>query len=400
MTTDLAHFFWEGRDAHGRRVQGERQAPGIASLRWLLAEESIELTHAERTRPCALPPAARTLLFRQWATLLAAGVPLLQAVSITRSHLENPAAGRILDAISRQLQGGASLHDALARHPASFDALSLQLVAAGELSGRLDILLERLAEHGERMLALRDRLRTALFYPFLVVALALLLTGALLAFVIPTFADLYRDAGVVLPLPTRIVLILSDAVLDFGLPALFILAAGAVYLRHIWMRGGARDGKLRARLDRLLLRLPVLGPVVTRITLARWANTFATLFAAGVPLDQVLAAAAGAARNHAFAETLPALRAAVNAGQPLSRALAEAGIFTPIVIEMCAVGEESGALDTMLGRVALYYEREAGEAVARLSRLLEPVLMLVLGLIVGGIVIAMYLPVFRLGSVL
>lgn len=408
---DPRPFAWRGRDAQGQPVSGERFAAGAASLRWSLAEAGIEVDEVrpvrrgwrfaswlnfQRGRQRVSRARDHVLFMRQLATLLRAGVPLLQALGVTETSQTGSDLRLVIAQLQQRLKGGQALSVAMQAYPRHFDVLTCRMIAAGELSGALDVMCDRAASYQERMLNLRDKVRTALFYPAMVLLMALFLTLALLLFVIPGFARLYADAGALLPWPTRVVLAISDGLMAYGpwILALLLVVGGVLG------QFGSRWPALRVAMDRLVLHVPVLGGLVTRAALARWAGTFAALFAAGIPLRQTLEAAGGATGHTTYTETIAALQADVTAGQTVSVALARARVFPPMVVQMAAVGEESGSLDSLMAKVADYYEQEVAETIARLSNLVEPVLMVVLGLLIGGVVIAMYLPVFRMGSVL
>ncbi len=402
----LRPFAWQGRDAHGQPVKGERLAAGAASLRWSLAESGIQVDelrpvshgfplNLKLRRQAAAKARDYVLFMRQLATLLRAGVPLLQALGVTEASQTGHDLRRVIAQLRQRLEGGQALSAAMQAYPRHFDALTCRMIAAGELSGALDVMCDRAAGYQERMLNLRDKVRTALFYPAMVLVMALFLTLALLLFVIPSFARLYADAGALLPWPTRVVLSISDGLMAYGPWALGLLMVGGLLGRF-----GSRWPALRAAWERFLLHIPLLGGLITKAALARWAGTFAALFAAGIPLRQTLEAAGGAAAHSVFSGAGASLQVDVTAGQTVSAALARARVFPPMMVQMAAVGEESGSLDALMAKVADYYEQEVAETVARLSNLIEPVLMVVLGLLIGGVVIAMYLPVFRMGSVL
>lgn len=406
-TPTLHLFTWQGHNAQGQPVSGEQRAAGAASLRWSLAENGIQVDEVRpvrrgfplnfRLRRQAAAKARDHVLFmRQLATLLRAGVPLLQALGVTEASQTGADLRGVIAQLRQRLEGGQALSAAMQAYPRHFDALTCRMIAAGELSGALDVMCDRAAGYQERMLNLRDKVRTALFYPVMVLFMALLLTLALLLFVIPSFARLYADAGAILPWPTRVVLSISDGLMAYGPWALVLL----MMVGGLLGRFGSRWPALRAGLDRVVLHIPLLGGLITKAALARWAGTFAALFAAGIPLRQTLEAAGGAAAHTVYVGAGPSLQADVTAGQTVSAALARARVFPPMMVQMAAVGEESGSLDALMAKVADYYEQEVAETVARLSNLIEPVLMVVLGLLIGGVVIAMYLPVFRMGSVL
>lgn len=399
--SDYQTYEWHGRNAGGEVLSGQREAPSEAGLRWLLAQEGIELTRAAPRRHTSprsrrIGVREKALVMRQLATLIKAGVPILQSLEVTREGMENSAMQALLADLEGKLQGGQALAAAMNAHPDHFDPLAIRMVAAGELAGALDVMLERVADHQERMLAVRSKVRTALFYPTMVLVLALLLTLALLLFVVPTFANMYTQSKVSLPLPTQIVITASTVVMDYGVYVLPLLVLAVVGLARRYRQSPA----LRERLESVLLHLPVIGGIITKAALARWARTFASLFAAGIPLAQTLDAAAGASDSARFRRALNGIRNDVAAGFPLAYALKNTGVYPAMMVQMTAVGEESGALDAMLAKVADYYEQQMNESVARLSTLMEPAIMAVIGVVVGGIVIAMYMPIFNMGSVL
>jgi type IV pilus assembly protein PilC len=395
-------YAWVGRDAEGQAVRGERLAAGVASLRWALQAGGVHLEHAQPVRRVglwtrgAVHARDQVIFMRQLATLLRAGVPVLQALEIAEVSQAEPVLRTVIGNVRQRLAAGQTLSDAMQAHPRHFETLTTRMIAAGELSGALDTMCDRAASYQERMLKLRDTVRTAMFYPAMVLSLAMLLTLALLVFVIPSFAQLYADAGALLPWPTRWVMAVSTALMEYGL-WLVVLALGVgVVLRRMW----GRWPRVRGWMDALLFRLPILGAVMAKAALARWAGTFSALFAAGIPLHQTLSAASGAAGHLRYSEVLGALQADISAGKTVSASLLRARVFPPMMAQMAAVGEESGSLDSLMAKVAEYYEHEVAEAVARMSSLIEPLMMVVLGLIIGGVVIAMYLPVFQMGSVL
>jgi type IV pilus assembly protein PilC len=398
---DYKTFAWYGRSVSGEALSGEREAPSEAALRWLLEQEGIQLTRAmagkeKKSVSRRISTREKALVMRQLATLIKAGVPILQALEVIREGMENAAIQTLLADLEGKLQGGQALAAAMSVHPNHFDALACRMVAAGELAGALDVMLERVADHQERMLALRGKVRTALFYPATVLVMAVALTLALLVFVVPIFSGMYAQSKVALPVPTQIVIGASRFVMEQGLYALLLLVLAAV----LFVRQYRRSPALREKSEVLLLRLPVIGGILAKASLARWTRTFASLFSAGVPLAQILEAAAGASDSVRFRQALNGIRSDVAAGFPLAVALRNTGVYPAMMVQMTAVGEESGALDTMLGKVADYYEREMNETVARLSTLMEPAIMVLIGTLVGGIVIAMYMPIFNMGSVL
>lgn len=420
-------FVWRGRDASGHVVQGETRAASAATLRWQLARREITMLSAVRqplwrgwlkvpqTWPgwrglrAPVAPRERVLVMRQLATLLGAGVPLLQALQVTAASRQkvsgagaaraDPMAG-VLALLQQYLHAGYSLAEAMAHFPDFFDALTRQLVAAGELSGTLGPMCEQAAGYLERSLVLREKVHTALLYPLTVISMALLMTLALLLWVIPGFATLYANAGAALPWPTRLVMQVSEGLQQWGgwiglALSLAWLVLGGLERQIPFLRRQLPQGRFW-----LLIHTPLLGSLLWQAALARWASTLATLLGAGVALPQALAAAVGAGHWPALLASQDTVIHAVQAGQTVATALQSHPVFPPMLVQMASVGEESGALDVLMHRAADYYEQQVTEAIARVSSLIEPVLMVVLGLLIGGLVIAMYLPVFEMGSVL
>lgn len=391
-------FQWAGIGANGASLSGELVAASEVRARIELRRQGITPTRVDRSRrrTTRLPAKTIAFLLRQLATLIRTGVPILAALDIIARSQEKPEATRLLLQIRADLQTGASLATALARHPDNFDDLTCTLVAAGEQSGLLDVMLARIADYQEKMLAIRGKLRGALTYPVAILAVALIVTVLMLAVVVPAFENSFSSFGAALPLPTRIIIDGSAAIRDYGFVSLVLFAAAAFGLMHQWRR----DPRWQTATDRWQLTLPVLGSLLRRAALARWSRTLASLYAAGIPLLDTLVPAGDATGNRLFQQASQILRQKINQGDSLSRALTRQSEFSPLLVQMVAIGEESGTLDEMLGKVADIYEREVDESVALLGTLMEPLLMLVLGGIIGGLVIAMYLPIFQLGSVL
>jgi type IV pilus assembly protein PilC len=336
-----------------------------------------------------------TQFTRQLATLLHAGVPLLQAFDILDRGEGNAALKALIRVLRSQVEGGVALNQALRQH-AAFDALYCNLVAVGELAGMLDTMLDRLAHHLEKSEALRTTIRSALIYPSAVLAIAILVLVLILVFVVPAFQNIFASFGAELPWLTQVVISLSEAIQRYGLWLLAMTCLMAGWL----MRQVQQRTLWRRHVHRMLLRIPIGGPLVRHACTARWTRTLATLFAAGVPLTEALGAVQGVTGHVLFQEATQTIQAKLIQGQALSRALeGTEGLFPPMVVQMCAIGEESGALDHMLEKTAEHYEREVDSTVARLSTLLEPFIMVVLGLLIGGLVMALYLPIFQLGQV-
>jgi type IV pilus assembly protein PilC len=392
-------YAWEGRDRQGKPARGEMRAGGPALVGAMLRRQGIRPTSVRKKgvrRDKRIGDKDIALFTRQLATMLKAGVPLLQAFDIVARSQANPALARLVAGLRADVEGGSGLHQAFGRHPRQFDALYCSLVAAGEQAGLLDELLARLAHYKEKTLATRSKVRAALVYPVAIVAFAVLVTSIIMIWVVPSFKEVFSSFGAVLPLPTLIVIAISDFMTAYWWMLAATLGGASAWLVQAWRRSAA----LRARADRWLLRLPVFGNIVRKAALARWSRTLATLFAAGMPLVDALVSVRGAAANAVYAEATAAIGRQVGDGASLAAAIESTGLFPELVGQMVAIGEESGALDQMLAKVADFYEIEVDEAVASISTLMEPFIMLVLGVVIGGLVIAMYLPIFKLGSVI
>lgn len=394
----LRTYAWAARQAQGRLVQGRRQAGGVHHLRSQLRREGLTPVSV-RPVPAARGPAIRprdvVLFTRQLATLLRAGIALLQALQIVRDGLAHVALAELIDQLRQDLEAGLPLSAALRRHPKVFPGNYAHLVEAAEASGELDTLFERLASDLEKSQALQSRVRTALAYPAVVLSVALGVLVFLMVAVVPTFESVYAAFGSALPESTRLVLALSRGLLLAG-PWLLLLGA----IAGLWLSWRWRQSEtLRRAAERLLLRLPLLGAVLHQAALARWSRTLSGLLRAGLPLVEAMAAARGAAGTFAHADACRQVREELARGSSLRAALAGSGLFPVMVLQMCGVGEESGALAAMLGKLAEFYEREVDEQVARLSSVLEPALIVLLGGVVGVLLVALYLPIFQMGQV-
>ena len=393
-------FTWEGRDRKGNRVKGKSLAPDETALRADLRRQGIA---PSRIRKQASPfksggkvkPQDIAVFSRQLATMLAAGIPLVQGLEIVGNGHEKPSVQKLILGIKADIESGTSLHEALAKNPLYFDDLYVNLVEAGEHSGALESLLDKIATYKEKTEALKKKVKKALFYPAAVVVVAVVVTIILLIFVIPEFENLFKNFGAQLPAFTQFVIDLSRSVQSKGIYYAIILA-GAVYAFFYFHK---RSRKMRQLIDRGMLKLPIIGPILNKSAIARYARTLSTMFAAGVPLVEALESVAGATGNIVYEDAVRKMKDEVSTGQRLQRAMENVGIFPNMVIQMIAVGEEAGSLDTMSGKVASFYEQEVDNAVDSMSSLLEPLIMAVLGVLVGGLVIAMYLPIFKLGSV-
>jgi type IV pilus assembly protein PilC len=393
-------FKWEGRDKKGKRLKGRSLATDEAALRADLRRQGIAPSKI-RKQSNALRSGGRVtamdiaVFSRQLATMLAAGIPLVQGFEIIGSGHEKPSMQKLILDIKSDVEAGTSLHESLARHPLHFDDLYVNLVEAGEQAGALEGLLDKVATYKEKTEALKKKVKKALFYPAAVLVVAVVVTIILLIFVIPQFEALFKGFGADLPAFTQMVINLSRFVQAKGLYIAVFLGA-LVYTFFYFKK---RSRRMREFLDRATLKVPVIGPIMYKAAIARFSRTLATMFAAGVPLVEALESVAGATGNIVFENGVLKMRDEVATGQRLQRAMESTELFPNMVVQMIAVGEESGSLDTMAGKVATFYEAEVDNAVDAMSSLLEPLIMVILGVLVGSLVIAMYLPIFKLGSV-
>lgn len=391
-------FVWEGKDKMGRIVKGEMRAGGEAVVMASLRRQGILATKVKKQTFRSGKKISEkdiAIFTRQLATMMKAGVPLLQAFDITARGHGNPSVAKLLTDIRSDVETGSSLNAAFRKHPLYFDALFCNLIAAAEQAGILETLLDRLAEYKEKTLAIKAKIKSAMFYPTAVLVVAAVITAVIMIFVIPAFKDVFANFGADLPAPTVMVIAMSDFFVKYWYVLLFIVGGGLYFFFQSWKR----SVKMQHSIDRFLLRAPVFGQIIKKATIARWTRTLATMFTAGVPLVEALDSVGGASGNQVYAEATKKIQNQVATGTSLTAAMTEADVFPMMVTQMVAIGEESGALDAMLSKVAEFYEQEVDDAVASLSSLLEPIIIVVLGTIIGGIVIAMYLPIFKLGSV-
>ncbi|HWN30380.1 MAG TPA: type II secretion system F family protein, partial [Burkholderiales bacterium] len=335
-----------------------------------------------------------TLFTRQLATMLKSGVPLLQAFDIVGKGHGKPAVAKLLLDIKTDVETGSNLSQAFRKYPLYFDSLFCNLVGAGEAAGILDTLLDRLATYKEKILAIKGKIKSAMFYPLSIIVVAFLITAVIMIFVIPAFKELFSSFGADLPTPTLVVMAISDYFVKYWYAIFGIIGFVLWFFFYTWKR----SQKMQAFMDRLMLKLPVLGPVIEKATIARWARTLSTMFAAGVPLVEALDSVAGAAGNYVYYEATKQIQSEISTGTSLTVAMQNTKVFPSMVLQMVAIGEESGALDNMLNKVADFFEGEVDDAVEALSSLMEPVIMVVLGTLIGGLVIAMYLPIFKMGQ--
>lgn len=393
-------YTWEGVDKHGKKVKGEMEAGSVALANTSLRRQGINPLKVGKRRGTLfqikkkITPKDIALFTRQLSTMLLSGIPIAQAFDIVGKGHENPSVQQLVSNIKQDVESGTSLTQALGKHPLYFDALYCNLVAAGEQAGILDNILDKLATYKEKIEAIKGKIKSALFYPTAVVVVAFIITAVLLVFVIPQFESLFKGFGADLPALTKMVIALSKGFQDWWWAIVGSIIGTVVATAYSYKRSPA----MQHGLDRALLRAPVIGAIVKKATIARFARTLATMFAAGVPLVEALDSVAGAAGNRVYYEGTLKIKNDVSTGMQLQAAMNATGLFPNMVIQMVSIGEESGELDTMLGKVADFYEREVDDAVAGLSSLLEPIIMVFLGVVIGGLVIAMYLPIFKIAS--
>jgi len=391
-------FEWEGKDRQGKAVRGETRAAGENQLQASLRRQGITTTRIRKRRMGRgkrIKPRDIALFTRQLATMMKAGVPLLQAFDIVGRGNSNPNVSRLLADLRADVETGTSLSAAFRKFPQQFSDLYCNLIEAGEAAGILESILERLATYMEKIEGIKAKIKSALMYPVAVILVAFIVVAVIMVFVIPSFKEVFSSFGADLPAPTRLVIAISEAFVQYGLLILGVLVAASVGLARVWRRSAG----LQRLSDQLLLRLPVFGPLVRKSIIARWTRTLATLFAAGVPLVEALDSVGGAAGNSVYREATTGIQHEVSTGVSLTHAMSQSRVFPSMVLQMCAIGEESGSLDHMLGKAADFYEAEVDDTVAGLSSLLEPIIIVFLGSVVGGIVVSMYLPIFKLGQV-
>ena len=391
-------FNWEGKDRAGKLVRGEMRATGATVVNATLRRQGVLVQKVKKQsmgRGGKVTDKDITLFTRQLATMMKAGVPLLQAFDIVGKGAANPAVGKLLQSVKTEVETGSSLAAAFRKYPLHFDALFCNLVQAGEQAGILESLLDRLATYKEKILAIKSKIKSALFYPISIIVVAFIITSIIMIFVIPAFKQVFTSFGADLPAPTLFVIAVSDAFVKYWYLIFGIIFGGVYAFFAAWRRSVA----VQIFMDRLMLRIPVFGPLIRKSTIARWTRTLATMFAAGVPLVEALDSVGGASGNHVYMMATKQIQAEVSTGTSLTVAMQNVGVFPSMVIQMCMIGEETGALDSMLSKVADFFEDEVDDAVEALSSLMEPMIMVVLGTLIGGMVISMYLPIFKLGQV-
>ncbi len=391
-------FQWEGRNRDGKTVRGEMRAASAAVVNTSLRRQGITNTKVKKVRFKSggkVTDKDITLFTRQLATMMKSGVPLLQSFDIVGRGHANPAVGKLLLDIKADVETGSSLSQAFRKYPLYFDALYCNLVAAGEQAGILESLLDRLATYKEKILAIKSKIKSALFYPIAVIVVAFIITAVIMIFVIPAFKDVFKGFGADLPAPTLMVIAISDFFVAYWWAIFGVIGGGLYAFFEAWKR----SEKIQMTMDRLLLRLPIFGDIIRKSVIARWTRTLATMFAAGVPLVESLESVGGAAGNYIYKVATRQIQGEVATGTSLTTGMQNTNLFPNMVTQMVAIGEESGALDSMLSKVADFFEQEVDDAVEAMSSLMEPMIMVVLGTLIGGMVVAMYLPIFKLGSV-
>ncbi len=396
----LDTFQWEGVDKKGKKIKGEMDAASVAFVNAMLRRQGISPVRVKK-RATALfstkkkiTPKDVSIFTRQLATMMAAGIPVAQAFDIVGKGHENPSMRELVFSVKQDIESGTSMTEAMSKHPLYFDELYCNLVQAGEAAGILDAILDKLAIYKEKIEALKSKIKSALFYPTAVIVVAFLITSILMIFVIPQFESLFKGFGADLPAFTKMVIDISDVFTEWW----WAIFGGIIGTVSFFSYSYKRSTKMQHTMDRLLLRAPILGEIVCKATIARFTRTLATMFAAGVPLVEALDSVAGASGNRVYFEATMDIKADVTTGTQLQAAMAATELFPNMVVQMIAIGEESGELDTMLNKVADIYEGEVDDAVNGLSSLLEPIIMAFLGIVIGGLVVAMYLPIFKLAA--
>ncbi len=392
-------YLWEGKDKKGKVVKGEMRANGDSFVKATLRRQGINVTKVKKqssfSKKGKVSDKDITLFTRQLATMMKSGVPLLQAFDIVGKGHNNPAVAKLLGDIKSEVETGSSLSAAFRKYPLYFDNLFCNLVGAGEQAGILDTLLDRLATYKEKILAIKSKIKSALMYPISIIVVAFIITAVIMIFVVPAFKELFSSFGADLPAPTLMVMALSDFFVSYWWAIFGAIGFGLWFFFYTWKR----SEKMQSTMDRLMLKLPIFGEVIRKATLARFARTLATMFAAGVPLVEALDSVAGASGNRVYFDATKKIQSEISTGTSLTVAMQNSEVFPNMMLQMTAIGEESGALDSMLGKVADFYESEVDDAVEGLSSLMEPIIMVVLGVLIGGLVVAMYLPIFKLGEV-
>ncbi|MCA0324124.1 MAG: type II secretion system F family protein [Proteobacteria bacterium] len=391
-------FEWEGKDRNGKVVRGEMRAGGETQVQATLRRQGVLMTKAKKRRTRSgkrIKPRDIAIFTRQLATMMKAGVPLLQSFDIVGRGNPNPSVTKLLNEVRMDVETGTSLSAAFRRHPLYFNALYCNLVEAGETAGILESLLDRLATYMEKTEAIKSKIKSALVYPIAVMVVAFVVVSVIMIFVIPAFKEVFTSFGADLPTPTLMVIAVSEFFVQWWWLIFGGLFGGIYFFLEAWKR----NERMQMFMDRLLLKVPVFGELIRKSVIARWTRTLSTMFAAGVPLVEALDSVGGAAGSSVYKLATDKVQQEVSTGTSLTAAMTNANLFPSMVLQMTAIGEESGALDHMLGKAADFYEAEVDEMVAGLSSLMEPIIIVILGTIIGSIVISMYLPIFKLGQV-
>ncbi|WP_077034842.1 type II secretion system F family protein [Pelomonas sp. KK5] len=391
-------YEWEGKDRNGKVVRGEMRAGGEAMVSASMRRQGILVSKVKKRRTSggkSIKAKDLAVFTRQLATMMRAGVPLLQSFDIVARGSTNPKLTRLLNEIRGDVETGTSLSAAFRKHPLYFDALYCNLVEAGESGGILEQLLDRLAIYQEKSVALKNKIKSALTYPIAVFVVAFVVVAVIMIFVVPAFEDVFKSFGADLPAPTLFIIGMSKFFVSYWWLIFGSIGGGVYFFLQSWKR----SEKMQKTMDRLLLKVPVFGDLLYKSAVARWTRTLATMFAAGVPLVEALDSVGGASGNAVFAEATEKIQRDVSTGAALTTSMQSTGVFPTMVLQMASIGEESGSLDHMLGKAAEFFEDEVDEAVKALSSLMEPIIIVFLGTIIGGIVVSMYLPIFKLGQV-
>ena len=391
-------FEWEGRDRNGKSVHGETRAGGVHQVQAALRRQGVTPTKIKQRKMRsgkAIKPKDLAIFTRQLATMMKAGVPLLQAFDIVGRGNPNASVTKLLNDIRTDVETGTSLSIAFRKYPLYFDNLYCNLIEAGETAGILDQLLERLAVYMEKTEAMKSKIKSALMYPISVLIVAFVVTAVIMIFVVPAFKEVFANFGADLPTPTLVVIAISEIFVSYWWLIFGAIGGGFYFFMQAWRR----NEQMQNLMDRIMLKMPIFGVLVDKSCVARWTRTLSTMFAAGVPLVEALDSVGGAAGNSVYLNATKRIQQEVSTGTALTVAMGNVGLFPSMVLQMCAIGEESGSIDHMLGKAADFYESEVDDMVAGISSLMEPIIIVILGTIIGGIVVAMYLPIFKLGQV-
>jgi type IV pilus assembly protein PilC len=392
-------FEWEGKDRKGKQVRGEIRAASENIVQASLRRQGVLPTKIKKRSTRSgktIKPKDIAIFTRQFATMMKAGVPLLQTFDIVGRGNPNPSVTKLLSDIRAEVETGTALSSAFRKYPKYFNALYCNLIEAGETAGILEELLDRLATYMEKTEAIKSKIKSALMYPIAVIVVAFVVVTIIMIFVIPAFKSVFSSFGADLPAPTLFVIAMSDYFVKYWWLIFGVIGGGIYFFMQAWQR----NEKMQMAMDRILLKVPVFGVLVEKSCVARWTRTLSTMFAAGVPLVEALDSVGGAAGNSVYLNATTNIQREVSTGTSLTTAMTNASVFPSMVLQMCAIGEESGTIDHMLGKAADFYESEVDDMVAGLSSLLEPIIIVFLGTIIGAIVIAMYLPIFKLGQVI